>query len=814
VIEGEALDAGVIDPSLTTPLDWETREEEAKRLDTRAVGPPLTVVEQSCLNELRAKEAQRLAPERAKAREVFIDRQSQRLAQRTGVDMRRARRTIERQCEGILLPDVELPFDDLDFAGCTVADVLADPARFEGSNLADPLEGIQYGRCKARIMRRPDGTLWIHSFAHGRTVYELKLDYRAVKAVLEKAAKDEAAETFVRLVLAGDLDNAEVELLRNLAQEISGIGKRTLDAKLKAARLKAAAEKAQQEIARRLAERQDPRPQIRAPRSDAPWNPEMDVLNQGLGKATEPEPPMRDIDGVTVRVRVRRLPNMHGFTAFGANNEETEETRLPPPEQPLLTRLSEPQLAELIERFIDYIDEGGRSVHLGNSFVHHFHTRPDDQALPIAVAIATLPIVLGDGRQSAGRGLDRDRGIVFRIPPELLAILPRREDCTPSAIAEAMRFLCDVWLCDVATDYTGKCILIALALSIIERSLLPDRPTFWVTAGRRGSGKTTAIIMLLVAVTGVRPAAAAWSPNEEERRKALLAYLLEGLPAILWDNIPRGAQISCPHIEKSCTTAIYSDRKLGVSETIATSAASIHIFTGNNIGPKGDLASRKLGARLEVDRHDPENREFKHPDPIAWTEAHRGQILASLYTLLLGNPLFHGGPAISPETRFKTWWGLIGRPIEFAAKQHKEHVEALVMDAHRTCPPSEIYFKDLFLAQEADDEESASLADVLAILVESWPNAKPFQAADVARIANATGDWATDAARERSSTLREFFFPDTPANQAVTAKATGKRLKKHLGEPVARDKETLILKDRVDTHTKVLSFYVVRTVRT
>src|SRR5205814_4462492 len=107
----------------------------------------------------------------------------------------------------------------------------------------------------------------------------------------------------------------------------------------------------------------------------------------------------------------------------------------------------------------------------------------------------------------------------------------------------------------------GKCVLISMALSVIERSLLPDRPVFWVTAGRRGGGKTTTIIMLLMAVTGIRPAAAAWSPNEEERRKSLLAYLLEALPAIVWDNIPRGSELSCPHIEKACTTAMYSDRR-------------------------------------------------------------------------------------------------------------------------------------------------------------------------------------------------------------------------------------------------------------
>jgi len=114
-------------------------------------------------------------------------------------------------------------------------------------------------------------------------------------------------------------------------------------------------------------------------------------------------------------------------------------------------------------------------------------------------------------------------------------------------------------------------------------------------------------------------------PNDEERRKALFAYLLEALPALVWDNIPKGAQISCPHIEKSCTTAIYSDRKLGVSQSIATSAAAIHFFTGNNIGPRGDLASRSLLTRLEVDRPDPENRNFRHADPITWTETQRSR---------------------------------------------------------------------------------------------------------------------------------------------------------------------------------------------
>ena len=78
--------------------------------------------------------------------------------------------------------------------------------------------------------------------------------------------------------------------------------------------------------------------------------------------------------------------------------------------------------------------------------------------------------------------------------------------------------------------------------------------------------------MLIMAVTGMWPAAAAWSSNEDERRKALLSYFMEGVPYIIWDNIRRG------HLDRPARTSrspapakFYKDRKLGVSEVVATS---------------------------------------------------------------------------------------------------------------------------------------------------------------------------------------------------------------------------------------------------
>ena len=93
-------------------------------------------------------------------------------------------------------------------------------------------------------MRRADGTPWIHIFAHGRTIYELKHDAASVRKAMEKAAKEEVVATFARLAAGADLDAVELEELRQLAKKLSGVGLRVIDAVLKAAQQKQAAQNA------------------------------------------------------------------------------------------------------------------------------------------------------------------------------------------------------------------------------------------------------------------------------------------------------------------------------------------------------------------------------------------------------------------------------------------------------------------------------------------------------------------------------------------------------------------------------------------
>jgi hypothetical protein len=93
-------------------------------------------------------------------------------------------------------------------------------------------------------------------------------------------------------------------------------------------------------------------------------------------------------------------------------------TSLPTPEQWCIVKMTEQEVAEEIERHIDYVDEDGNSVHLPMQFVRQMMTR-SDHPFPRIVAIATLPIVLADAGVLAMDfdHIDPLRGIAGKTAP-------------------------------------------------------------------------------------------------------------------------------------------------------------------------------------------------------------------------------------------------------------------------------------------------------------------------------------------------------------------------------------------------------------
>ena len=315
------------DPNVVLPLaqDQSTRApvvDAGNILDTRTICPQLSVVEHARLLQLRSRAAQEIAPESLKAKKAFTKIRAEQIVQRTGSSLSAALQVARHWCRGILTPVVVLPFDSEEFAGCTVGDVLADPDRFTGATLADPLEGVEYGICKAKVLRRPDGSPWIHSFAHGRTIYELKHDAQSVEAAIQAAPENEVPDTFVEHVVAADLEADEQQRLLDLACQRSGTGKRPMAAKLKAARAEQAKQRVRAERERKAATRADPRVRLAAPLPDAELLPVARAIDEVLHETNLAEPPTRDLELWPVEVRAREPFRLHGMTTTDANPTE------------------------------------------------------------------------------------------------------------------------------------------------------------------------------------------------------------------------------------------------------------------------------------------------------------------------------------------------------------------------------------------------------------------------------------------------------------------------------------------------------------
>jgi putative DNA primase/helicase len=164
-------------PIVEEPLEQAPRPaiaHEGAILDTLTACPPLDATERLRLKTLKEAERLRLQPELDALREKWSETHVKRMVEK-GATEAEARGAVARWIDRKeLTGDFPLPFDDPDLAGASVADVLAAPKKYLEKTLADPFEGPTYGRGKAIVYRRPDGSLIVNSFAHGGAVYELK----------------------------------------------------------------------------------------------------------------------------------------------------------------------------------------------------------------------------------------------------------------------------------------------------------------------------------------------------------------------------------------------------------------------------------------------------------------------------------------------------------------------------------------------------------------------------------------------------------------------------------------------------------------
>jgi hypothetical protein len=318
-------------PQLVPPLvqDAEVRRPRAydgDMLDTMAACPPLSIVEQIKVNELKAAEHARMLPQERAARKAFVATQKKGIAKARGISEEAAEKVVAKMLRGELTPDVVLEFDDPAFAGATVGDVLADPAKYTGRTLADPVEGVEYGRCKAKVMLRDDGSPFIHSFAHGKTIYSLLHYYASIGKLIEAATQFTALGVLTGHAVKASLDPVEEELLKRQTMKKAKIGAKPVNVAMKDAKAKQTATDAAARKAAIAAKRTDPRPRVKVPSEDDPWLPQMKIIDDVVGADVSARPPPRDLTGNIVRVTKTVVPNTHAFADSNRGDDDDDAT--------------------------------------------------------------------------------------------------------------------------------------------------------------------------------------------------------------------------------------------------------------------------------------------------------------------------------------------------------------------------------------------------------------------------------------------------------------------------------------------------------
>jgi hypothetical protein len=754
----------------------------------------LTTAEQAKLRMLLDTAKAARAPEAAIVRARWVEETAPKIAERSGKPLDTVRRELADSFAGLLFPDFPLDFDDS--GPGRVSDILGDPERFVGTTLRDPHEPETQGRNCAVVQRRRDGRLVIFSLAHGGMRYILGYDCAALLALIKRTEAAELPDVFMEALLYASLSSAEEKTAHDAARAKAG-WTRGEWSKLETKKL---GPRAKRRIIdpKPLPEIAPDRPWLERPQSWDELNATLAPLDELLCEVKALEPPFRNLDGQFAVVTERPLPMTHQLSS---SEPKPKKDWLPPPPVTRLVAADNYQIHSAIEPHVEYrvnVGEGEyRSVRLPYPFVAAY-AEWALSSLPRVEAVLTLPIVW-EGELIGGPGLDSKQQAIFRIDERLTTLLPKKP--VPLDVAkESYTWLADVWLKDVAfKDRKKDCVnAIAIALTITERSLLDARPQFNVTGDMPGGGKSTLINMLLASVTGHPAPAYAWSDDEDERKKAIFAFCRAAAPGIVFDNIKRGTIIDCPHLARHATAAEMRDRVLGESRDEDAPARTVIIFNGNAITVRGDLTSRTLTIKIESQSANPAERAFEHEDPVAWTLDNRITILTHLFNILM---VERASPNRA-KTRFKTWWRLIGHPLELVTGfNFGTEIRDLTEEDEETLARARIVWR---LWTEFGKQPK---------LFDDKEQSEVFMAKDVAKLLPkpdaAEPERVDDAAAARAKQLADDLRTVANRKFAYSAEGVAKVLKYHVtGWVSVEDGRTMRLVSETNRDAKMLEFYV------
>ena len=275
--------------------------------------------------------------------------------------------------------------------------------------------------------------------------------------------------------------------------------------------------------------------------------------------------------------------------------------------------------------------------------------------------IATAPFLRADLSICARPGYDAASGVILE-PTINCPVIPDRP--SRDVALAALRALAAPFEEFPYATPAARVAALAHVLTAVARHAIGTSPVFTYTATLAGTGKTLLSRMPALIVSGTPPGLRPFPAQEDELRKTLLAALLAGDTALLFDNISNGTPVRSPALCAFATADVYQDRKLGVSESPRIPNRTTVAMTGNNISPAGDLVRRSIVVRLDVNAESPKGRVFEINDLDAYVREHRPELLVAALTVIRAYAVSGVDMlALPPLPSFERWSRVVRDPL-------------------------------------------------------------------------------------------------------------------------------------------------------
>jgi hypothetical protein len=305
--------------------------------------------------------------------------------------------------------------------------------------------------------------------------------------------------------------------------------------------------------------------------------------------------------------------------------------------RPVAKRISAAEAKAIIsDRVVFQRFRGKKPIDLGvpDDVVKALVAKTGWNLIPKLTGIAMVPVMRADGSIHDQGGYDLQTGYFTMLT--ILAALPVPAKPTLEEARVAAQWIID----EVFGNFPFKqphdkaAVLAELLTGLLRPTISGAVPAFLHLAPLRGTGKT--LLAQLVALTLLGEKAPVTQPptDEAEWRKLLFAAALGGQPVLFFDNVPAGSTLKSSTLDMALTADAIRDRHLGHTKEGTAALRSLILFTGNNVRLGGDLPRRVVPIVLDSNEDRPERRSGFDHDPIEpWVLAHRGEILARLFTI-------------------------------------------------------------------------------------------------------------------------------------------------------------------------------------